>query len=109
VSHSIKVETTERQVQQATVKMFRDAGLFIIVTSQDRATRKQLEGLPDLIVIGRDRVLFVECKKFGGEVRESQIEFYDRMFPHLGPHVEYTVIWHSEQAAPWLAWFENAS
>ena len=98
---------TERQVQSAVVDFFRDAGLIVIVTSQDRAARKQLEGLTDLIVVGHGRVLFVECKAPMGQLRESQIQFYDNIFEHLGSHVQYTVLWQPEQARPWLDWFEG--
>ena len=99
---------TERQVQRAIVKLFRDAGLHVIVTSQDRAARKQLKNVTDLIVIGHDRVLFAECKRpLGGKRSEGQIKFADDIAIHLDKHVQYTIFWQPAQAEPWLAWFER--
>jgi len=99
---------TEGQVQRPIVKLFRDNGLHVIVLSQDRAARKQLKGVSDLIVIGHDRVLFAECKRpLGGERSAVQVEFADDITPHLGEHVQYTVFWQPAQAEPWLAWFEG--
>ena len=99
---------TERQVQRPIVKLFRDAGLHVIVMSQDRTARKQLKGVSDLIVIGHDRVLFAECKRpLGGERSDVQVKFADDIAPHLDQHVQYTVFWQPEQARPWLAWFEG--
>ena len=98
---------TEGQVQRPIIKLFRDAGLHVIVTSQNRAARKQLKGISDLIVIGHDRVLFAECKRPLGERSDVQIKFADDIAPHLDKHVQYAIFWQPIQAEPWLAWFEG--
>lgn len=36
-------------------------------------------GVPDLCIIGKGKVLFIEMKKKGGRVRENQTQFIERL------------------------------
>lgn len=67
---------TEREIQRRVVALFRSAGCYVAVTSQNRTSRVS-RGLPDLIVLlprGKGIVLF-ECKGLGGKLSKDQLEF----------------------------------
>ena len=80
---------SEAEIQANIVDLLRVAGWLVIVTSQDKATRGQLAGLPDLLAVKNDRTLFIECKTAKGQLRESQERFLAALSPHLGEHVAY--------------------
>jgi hypothetical protein len=74
----------ESEVAAACDKLLEDAGWMVVKTSVDRKTRKQLSGLPDRICFRQNVTLLVEYKGFGGMARESQMDFVERMYEHIG-------------------------
>lgn len=84
--------TSESEIQEACVKLLESDGWFVCITSQDRATRRHVKGLPDLIAAKHDHTLYIECKAPGRKLRKSQEEFRDNILPHTGPHLQYWVI-----------------
>lgn len=95
---------TEAEIQAAVVEALERGGWEVTVTSQDRATRRHLRGLPDLLAIRDDRVLFVECKTARGRLRQSQQEWRERHERHFGAHVRYVVVRAVEDIEEWLGW-----
>lgn len=87
----------EVALQRAVVKRLRQAGWLVVITAQDRATRGQVAGLPDLLCFRRDTVVLLELKAPGGVLRRSQVEFITAVAPHLGAHVIHRVIYAVEQ------------
>lgn len=81
----------EADIQADIVEYLEAIGWFVTVTSQDRATRGQLAGLPDLIAVKHNHTLFVECKTQDGRLRESQHKWLQALGPHMGTHVLYTI------------------
>lgn len=98
---------TEAEIQAEVVCRLRGAGWFVTVTAQDRSTRRQVAGLPDLIAVRGDRALFVECKRPGGRLRASQRRFLDEIRPHCGDHVQYAVMWQPAHVEAWVSWGEG--
>lgn len=72
---------TEAQVSRDVVKLLRTFGFAVWSTEQgwrkERGGTRQTPGIPDLIVIGHDRLLFVEMKGPKGRLRDSQKVFRD--------------------------------
>lgn len=87
----------ETLLQQAVVARLRAAGWFVVITAQDRATRQQLAGLPDLLCFKADHFVMLELKSERGVLRKSQVDFLDDVAPHLGRHVLHRVIYAIEQ------------
>jgi Holliday junction resolvase len=86
----------ESQVQHETVKRLKSAGWFVLVTSQDKATRKHVAGLPDLLAFRNNHTLLIECKGDGGKPRQSQVEFRVNIRPHEGENLHYVIVWHPD-------------
>ena len=102
----------ESEIQRQVVEALEAAGWEVLVTAQDRATRKQSRGLPDLLCWKHDHTLYVECKKTRGRLSESQCRFAYRITGHEGPHLRYIVIRHPAMIDEWLtvgqgAWREK--
>ena len=91
----------ESHLQAHIVQRLKGAGWFVVVTSQDRASRAQLAGLPDLLAVRRNVVLFVECKTPEGAMRESQIDFLEQMQEHTGPNVIHVVARYPQDVEAW--------
>ena len=92
--------SSEREAQRQIVQALRAAGWFVVVTSVNRPTRRQLRGLPDLVCFRAGHVLLIEVKNDFGRLRPSQEKFRRGVWPHLGPHLDYTVartVWDVEQ------------
>ena len=85
-------DVKESDVLSGCRKLLRTSGWFVLSTSQDRATRKQMSGLTDLIAVRYNCTLFVEGKRPGGKLRHSQKRFRDRILPHTGPNLHYLVV-----------------
>jgi len=85
-------DISESDVQDACVDLLRAAGWKVIVTSQDRRTRKQLRNLTDLIAVKHNCTLFIECKRPGGELIEGQEKFRDEILRHTGPNLHWWLI-----------------
>jgi len=72
---------TEAQIQREIVKLLRTIGFAVWETSQgyrkDRGGTRNTPGVTDLIIIGHNRVLFVEVKDAKGKLRPSQQVFRD--------------------------------
>lgn len=91
----------EAHLQAHIVQRLEEAGWFVTITSQDRASRKQLAGLPDLLAIRRNVVLFIECKTPSGALRESQIEFLEQVQEHTGPNIIHVVARYPQDVEAW--------
>lgn len=92
---------SEAEIQAAFVKRLRDDKWFIKVTSQDKSTRRQLAGLPDVLAFRYGVTLLAECKRPGGTLNESQKEFERQIRPHVGPYLRYVVVYDSRQELPY--------
>ena len=101
-------EMAESEIQAAAVKRLRDAGWFVFVTSQDKSTRRQLAGSPDVHAYRDDHALLIECKALRGKMRTSQTRFLADITPHCGPHLHYLVLRHPQQVDEWLEPDEGA-
>ena len=100
-------DLSESDIQAQCVEALRAAGWFVTVTSQDRGTRQQLSGLPDLICVKQDRVLFVEVKAMRGRLRQSQRDFFLALQEHTGMHVDGFIVRCVEDLEPVLANWGN--
>ena len=98
------IPLTESQIQSATVEALQRSGWEVTITSQDRPARGGLPGLPDVIAVRDDRVLFIECKTAKGRLLPSQRKWRDRHLPHLGDHVQYVVVRDPADVEAWLGW-----
>jgi hypothetical protein len=93
----------ESEIARRCDAQLRAAGWLVIVTSQDKSTRRQLAGLPDRIAIRHGYCVFVEYKSPGGELRHSQLDFYGSIAPHLGEYLRYYVIDNPDYGIPqWM-------
>lgn len=95
---------TESEIQSAVVEALRKSGWEVTVTSQDKSTRRHLAGLPDLVAVRSDHILFIECKTAKGELRPSQREWHDRHMIHLGAHVQCIVVRNPTDIVGWVGW-----
>jgi len=103
------LHVSESEIQSGIVKRLRAAGWIVIVTSQDRRTRRQLANIPDLICFRRGHALLVECKTPGGRLSEGQLKFRERIVPHLREYLEYRVMRYVEDADEWCDGTEATS
>jgi len=93
---------SESDVQRQVVEALEAAGWEVLITSQDRSTRGQSRGLPDLLCWKHNHTLYVECKSVRGRLRGSQRRFKERIAPHEGPHLRYIVVKHPDMIEEWL-------
>lgn len=96
-------DLAEWQILAGTAASLRATGWFVTVTAQDKSTRRQLSGLPDMIAAKHDHVLLVECKTKSGKLRKSQQMFAAFIAEHTGKHLQYVVIRHPAMIEEWLA------
>ena len=83
---------SESQIQHSIVDFLRGVGALVVVTSQDRRTRKQLASVPDVIAFYRGNTLCIETKAKDGELSEGQKAWRDALFRHMtGDHLHYLV------------------
>jgi len=87
----------ESELVAELVRRLRDTGWFTVVLAQDIRTRKQLAGLPDIMAWRNDVTLLIEAKGEGGQLRDSQIEFMQRIREHEGLHLYYLVVYEPIQ------------
>lgn len=97
------VYSRESHLQAHIVKRLRDAGWQVIVTSQDRRTRKQLRHIPDLIAFRDNTTLLIECKRVGGRLSDGQREFEDEVLCHTGKNLIYVEAYYLADVAEWIA------
>ena len=81
-----------RKLQSQTAEFWRGLRGKVVVTSQPRKARRQLAGLPDILVWIRGYHLSLECKEEGDTLRESQVRFLDEVGGHRGPYVLVRVV-----------------
>ena len=93
---------SESDVQRQVVEALEVAGWEVLITSQDRPTRQQSRGLPDLLCWKHDHTLLIECKSARGRPRGSQRKFGATIAPHEGPHLRYIVVRHPDMIDEWL-------
>jgi len=92
---------SERDVQRRLITWLRKRGWFVINTSGSWASARGMRGVPDLICIYKGATIFVEIKGYGkDELRESQVKFFNKLGPHMGPTVDYMIVNDK--------WFEKA-
>jgi len=96
-------DASESDVQRQVVEALEAAGWEVLITSQDRSTRGQSRGLPDLLCWKHNHSLLIECKSVRGRLRGSQRRFKERIAPHEGPHLRYIVVKHVAMIEEWLA------
>jgi hypothetical protein len=84
---------SESEIQAECVKALRKAGAFVVVTSQNRRTRKQLAGLPDVLVFWHDHTMLLEFKRPGERMRPSQMAYLEDIRCHLGEHLVHWIVW----------------
>ena len=94
----------ESDVQAACVELLEADGWFVTIMSQDRATRRHVKGITDLIAVRHNVTLFVECKRPGGKLRKSQEQFRNGILRHRGPNLHWWKIDDVEQLAIALAY-----
>ena len=92
----------EWQILAGTAASLRGTGWFVTVTAQDKSTRRQLSGLPDLIAAKDDCVLFVECKTKSGKLNDAQKHWRNCISLHQGPHLRHIVVRHPAMIDEWL-------
>ncbi len=95
---------SESDIQAEIVDALRLAGWFVTVTSQDRSSRRQLSGLPDLLAFRDDKTLLIECKRPGETLHGSQRGFLQAIEPHMGKHLVYVVMDCIDDVTMWLNW-----
>ena len=93
---------SETEVKAEIVKRCERHKAAYICTSQPSRTRKQFRGIPDLFIFMNDHLLMVETKTTGKEARLSQIEFQEKIHPHLGSNVQYLVTDDPDVVEMWL-------
>lgn len=93
--------TKEADLVRIVAERLRNAGWFVIVTAQDRSTRKQASGLPDVLAFRADMCLLLECKTPTGKLRQSQLDFWWRVQPHTGTHVMYRIVHYESDIDVW--------
>ena len=98
-----KSDLAEWEILAGTAASLRATGWFVTVTAQDRPTRRQLSGLPDLIAARDDHVLFVECKTARGKLNDAQKHWRQNIAPHEGPHLQRITVRHPAMIEEWLA------
>lgn len=94
---------SERQIQDAIKARLYLHGWEVFEISQPRAVVRELVGVPDLVAIKLGATLFIECKRPGGRLRDSQREFARRVQPHLRATLSYTKADDVDEFARWLA------
>jgi hypothetical protein len=72
-----------------------------MVTSQDRATRRQLAGLPDLLCLRRNRALFCECKAIDGTLNDAQVAWWERFGALRGTNMDGCIVRHPSDVDRW--------
>lgn len=82
----------ESELKAQVKAIFTDAGWEVFDLSTDRKERKQHAGITDLIIVRNNVTVFVETKAPGERLRDSQVRFWERIHPHLGPNVGHAVI-----------------
>ena len=65
---------TEAELQSAVIEMAQWLGYRLQYHTFD--SRRSNEGFPDLVLVGRGRVLFVELKSEKGQLSPSQLDWY---------------------------------
>jgi len=98
-----KSDLAEWEILAGIAASLRGTGWFVTVTAQDKSTRRQLSGLPDLIAAKNDHVLFVECKTARGKLNDAQKHWRNCISQHEGPHLRYIVVRHPAMIDEWLA------
>jgi hypothetical protein len=93
---------SERDIQNAIKDRLHLHGWEVFEISQPRAVVRELVGVPDLIAIKLGTTVFVECKRPGGRLRDSQREFARRIEPHLRATLSYTKADDVDEFARWL-------
>ena len=82
---------SEREIQTAGVEYLQYAGWVVVETSQPAAVKGGLIGAPDVLAFKSGVTLLIEFKTATGKLRQSQIEFRERITPHLTQSLWYVV------------------
>ena len=81
----------ENEIQTWGVKWLRARGYAVFVLSAPAQVFRQFAGLPDVWVIGPNTLWMIETKAPDGKLRDSQLKFFEKVRPFLGPNLRYSV------------------
>jgi hypothetical protein len=81
---------TERQLQDAVVELCQWLGYLVYHTYDSRRSQP---GFPDLVIVGRKRVIFAELKSDKGKLSGSQAQWY----AHLLANGAEAYVWRPTQ------------
>lgn len=84
-------DLSESAIVALQAEYLRAAGWFVVVFAQDKPTRRQYAGWPDIAGFKWDITLLVQSKTRRGRVRVSQERLFDNLLPHTGPHLWYVL------------------
>jgi hypothetical protein len=65
---------TEAELQAAVIEMAAWFGYRLVYHTHD--SRRSAEGFPDLVIVGKGRVLFIELKSASGNLTPAQATWY---------------------------------
>ncbi len=91
------LDATEAELAAEVTKRLREAGWYVIATSQHKSTPQQMRGFPDRVAFRDGVTLLLELKAAGGELNDAQRKFAEAIAPHVGPHLNYGIIRHPAQ------------
>jgi len=80
---------SERDIQRAIIDILRWHGWMVREISQPRVVSGDLVGVPDVIAFRYGHTLLIECKRPGGRIRQSQVNFSDEIKPHMAITLRY--------------------
>jgi len=82
---------SEASIQRACVELLTLLGWVVVETSQAGPVIR-MAGLPDVLAWRNGITILLEMKTARGKLRRSQVEFSERIRPHLTAHLQYFVI-----------------
>jgi len=84
--------TSERYVQRQVVLFLRRFGWFTVNTSGSWKSARGMSGFPDVIAFKNGVTLLIECKPEGGELRQSQVRFRDKIIRQSHDTLVYRIV-----------------
>lgn len=81
----------EAVIQRQSVELLTRAGWFVTVFSQRKRVEGGIVSHPDVEAIKHGVTLKIEFKRADGALRPGQVEYAERIKPHLSPSLRYCV------------------
>ena len=98
-------KSKKSKFEDAGVQFLRDHGFVVGRMSHNRYTPTGMRGWPDLLVVKDNLFWLVEIKYGSDNLKPNQIEFYEKIEPHLGTNVRYKVVsTHTDFAEIYNEW-----